>query len=620
MSEAGEFNGWYEADVLSRVYLPEAIKERCRLIACLKAEDDREVYLVKGVAGEQNILKIRAAGRPDSLEREFQMLQGLSHPQLPKALFYMEEEGKEYMLRAYVPGRSLEELVEDEGALPEKESIRILLSICDVIAFLHSRRPPVIHRDIKPQNIILTPEGRCVLIDFGTARLYKNENKEDTVFMGTRATAPPEQFGYGQTDERTDIYALGVLMRFLLTGSLEKENVMPCSGILKKVVNKCMAFDPAKRYGDIGRVAAALKIAQYRNKVTKAVVAAFSVILILTSAGTVRKVSAEAEFSSSLLAEAVRQELDIPPDQAIPKKRLSEVQQVIICGNKVLEDWSEHDEIHYDMKNDSTLRSGQGDIFELKELQQLPNLEVLVLDYQDISDITPLKDMNLKYLSLCGNPFTDLTALADMESLQALWLEDVPVSDASVLARLTSLKDLEISGTNLSEAEDFCMLSLEVLKMGNTLITDLSPLRQLRDLTVLNAGEVDEQGMKTIQTMTRLEYLTVSGELENLRGFSELQNLKMLDVSLSQLQSLEGVENLPLLEYMGFGYTEPESLEPLTKNDVFYIVEMVGAKIEDYTPLLRCRNLSEVHVGLSRKEEAERQLKGSGLTVYAWEE
>lgn len=326
-----------------------------------------------------------------------------------------------------------------------------------------------------------------------------------------------------------------------------------------------------------------------------------------------------AEFSSPLLEQAIRQELDIPPNETIPKNRLSEVRQITICGNDVLSDWTEHSSSHYDMKNDSTLWSGKGDIFELKELKQLPNLEALVLDYQDISDITPLADMQLKYLSLCGNPFTDLTALAEIKTLQALWLEDVPVSDASVLAQLTSLQELEISGTNLADAEDFCRLPLESLKMGNTLITDLSPLRWLRGLTVLNAGTVNEQGMETIQTMTQLEYLTVSGRLENLEGFSGFQRLKMLDVSMSRLKSLEGVEKLPHLEYMGFGYTEPDSLEPLTRNKVFYIAEMVGAEIEDYTPLLRCENLREVHVGLSQKEETERQLKGSGLKIYAWE-
>ena len=619
MSEAEKFIGRYEQDILSRVYLPKAIKERCRLTACLKAEDDREVYLVKGMDERKMILKIRAVGRPDSLEREYQILKELSHPQLPEVFFYMEEAGKEYMLRSYIMGRSLETVVNEEGALSEKESIRILLSFCDVIEYLHSRKPPVIHRDIKPQNIILTPEGKCALIDFGTARLYKEANKEDTIFMGTQATAPPEQFGYGQSDERTDIYALGMLIRFLLTGSLEKESNAIYSGALKKIESKCTAFDPDKRYANIHRVIAALKFVLHRKKTYKVSAAVFSVIVIFLAAAGIRKVNTGVEFSSPLLEQAIRQELDIPPNETIPKNRLSEVRQITICGNDVLSDWTEHSSSHYDMKNDSTLWSGKGDIFELKELKQLPNLEALVLDYQDISDITPLADMQLKYLSLCGNPFTDLTALAEIKTLQALWLEDVPVSDASVLAQLTSLQELEISGTNLADAEDFCRLPLESLKMGNTLITDLSPLRWLRGLTVLNAGTVNEQGMETIQTMTQLEYLTVSGRLENLEGFSGFQRLKMLDVSMSRLKSLEGVEKLPHLEYMGFGYTEPDSLEPLTRNKVFYIAEMVGAEIEDYTPLLRCENLREVHVGLSQKEETERQLKGSGLKIYAWE-
>lgn len=618
MSEAEKFARRYEQDILSKVYLPEAIKERGRLTACLKAREDREVYLVIGKDKKQNILKIRPAGKPDSLEKEFRILRTLSHPQLPEAVFYMQEAGKEYMLRSYIPGRSLDEAVYEDGILPEKERIPILLSLCRVLAFLHSRKPPVIHRDIKPQNIILTPEGRCALIDFGTARLYDKEGKEDTVIMGTQATAPPEQFGYGQTDERADIYALGMIIRYLSTGCLEKKSSERYP--LITIENKCTAFDPAKRYANIHKVESALKYVQHRKTLVKLAVSFLSVIIFLTAAAGIRKRNTEAVFTNPLLEEAVRRELDVPDEEAIPKNRLSEVRQIVICGNDCPGDWAEHSSSHYDMKNDSTLRSGKGNLFDLEEINQFPNLEALVLDYQEITDITPLENMQLTYLSLCGNPIMDITALAEMNTLQALWLEDVPVSDASALAKLTSLKELEISGTNLTDSAGFSRLPLEVLKMGNTLITDLSPLRGLRGLTVLNAGEVDAQGMETIQTMTQLEYLTVSGQLENLEGFAGFQRLKMLDVSMSRLHSLEGVEKLPQLEYMGFGYTEPESLEPLTQNDVFYIVEMVGAKIEDYTPLLRCRNLSEVHVGLSRKEAAESQLQGSGLTVYAWEE
>lgn len=620
MSETEDFLNRYEKDILNRVILPKAIKEHIRLNSCLKAEEGREVYLVQDKDEKLYILKIRTSGRPDSLAGEYAVLQKLSHPQIPRAYFYMEENGKEYLLRTYIPGKSLQEAVNAKGRLGEEDSIRILLSLCGVIDYLHSCRPPVIHRDIKPQNVILTPEGDCALIDFGTARLYKKENKEDTVFLGTQATAPPEQFGYGQTDERADIYSLGILMRFLLTGSLEKNSDISVPAALKCVINKCTAFDPAKRYASIRRVAAALKYAQRGKRITGTVSAVFLAAVTLIAAGGILKNNSSAEFSNPLLEKAVRQELGIREEEAIPEKRLPEVRQIIICGNKVLEDWTEHDAIHYDMKNDSTLRSGRGDISDLDELRKLPSLEALVLDYQDITDISPLEGMELQYLSLCGNEVENLSALEEMTTLCALWLEDTPVSDGAVLSHLTSLRELEISGTNLAKTSDFCSLPLEVLKMKDTLITDLAPLRQLRELTVLSAGEADEQGMEIIQGMKQLEYLTVSGTLEDLTGFAGMHRLVMLDLSLSRLNSLEGVDELTNLEYLGLGYTKPDSLEPLTKNGALRDVEMVGADIKDYTPLLRCKGLHAVHVGLSRKEEATRQLEGSGLIVYAWEE
>ena len=620
MSETEDFLNRYERDILNRVIFPKVIKDHIRLKSCLKAEDDREVYLVQDKDGKQYILKIRTSGRPDSLAGENAVLQKLSHPQIPRAYFYMEEDGKEYLLRSYIPGKSLQEAVSAKGRLGEEESIRMLLSLCGVIDYLHSCRPPVIHRDIKPQNVILTPEGDCALIDFGTARLYKKENKEDTVFLGTQATAPPEQFGYGQTDERADIYSLGILMRFLLTGSLEKNSDTSVRGALKRIINKCTAFDPAKRYAGIRRVAAALKYAQRGKRITGTVTAVILAAATLIAAGSILKINSSAEFSNPLLEKAVRQELGIPEEEAIPAKRLPEVRQIIICGNEVLGDWTEHDEIHYDMKNDSALRSGRGDISDLDELRQLPSLESLVLDYQDITDISPLEGMGLQYLSLCGNEVEDLSALEEMTTLCALWLEDTPVSDGAVLSHLTSLRELEISGTNLAEASDFCSLPLEILKMKDTLIKDLAPLRQLRELTVLAAGETDEQGMEIIQGMKQLEYLTVSGTLEDLTGFEGMHRLVMLDLSLSRLVSLEGVEGLTKLEYLGLGYTKPDSLEPLTKNSALRDVEMVGADIKDYTPLLRCKGLHAVHVGLSRKEEVTRQLEGSGLIIYAWEE
>ena len=95
--------------------------------------------------------------------------------------------------------------------------IRLCAKLAEILIYLHSRTPPVIHRDIKPENVIITEEKEPVLIDFDIARTFKTAEETDTVFFGTKGYAPPEQYGFAQTDCRSDIYAFGVLLRFLLT-------------------------------------------------------------------------------------------------------------------------------------------------------------------------------------------------------------------------------------------------------------------------------------------------------------------------------------------------------------------------------------------------------------------
>lgn len=120
--------------------------------------------------------------------------------------------------------------------------------MCRVLDYLHRQQPPVIHRDIKPQNIIIDRDGCCRLIDLGTARRFRSEQAGDTVLMGTEATAPPEQFGYRQTDQRSDIYSVGMLLRFMLGGSLEPLPRHRSYGGLAHIARRCTAFDPRRRY------------------------------------------------------------------------------------------------------------------------------------------------------------------------------------------------------------------------------------------------------------------------------------------------------------------------------------------------------------------------------------
>jgi serine/threonine-protein kinase len=155
----------------------------------------------------------------DAFRQEAELLAGLSHPNLPRVVDHFEQDGKAYLVMEFVPGESLLGLARREGLpLPAPRVLEWARQICEVLEYLHSQSPPVIFRDLKPANIMITPRGQLKLVDFGIARLFKPGKERDTQAFGTMGYSAPEQYGRGQTDARSDIYALGVLLHQLLTG------------------------------------------------------------------------------------------------------------------------------------------------------------------------------------------------------------------------------------------------------------------------------------------------------------------------------------------------------------------------------------------------------------------
>lgn len=190
---------------------------------------------------------------------ETEMLKRLSHPGLPTIVDVIDGADSFLIVMDYVEGKSLKNALAEYGALPQTNVIEWAKQLCDILEYLHTRKPPIIYRDMKPGNIILRPDGTIMLIDFGTARFYSEENREDTTYLGTRGYAAPEQFGgVGQTDARTDIYCLGATLHHLLTGYDPCEppyEVFPIrkydrtlSPGMEKIVEKCMKQNPDERY------------------------------------------------------------------------------------------------------------------------------------------------------------------------------------------------------------------------------------------------------------------------------------------------------------------------------------------------------------------------------------
>ena len=153
----------------------------------------------------------------NSLLAEANMMKKLDHPSLPRIVDIIDNGETIFVVMDYIEGESLDKILLEYGPQPEELVIAWAKQLCDVLSYLHSQKPPIIYRDMKPANIMLKPEGHIKIIDFGIAREYKEQSLADTTVLGTKGYAPPEQYS-GQTDARSDIFALGMTMHHLLTG------------------------------------------------------------------------------------------------------------------------------------------------------------------------------------------------------------------------------------------------------------------------------------------------------------------------------------------------------------------------------------------------------------------
>ena len=205
-------------------------------IRLLKQSEKSTIYLVRERdGGGQVYVRKRLAGRHPI----YQMLRDCPHPCLPRLYEVTAEEDSTTVIEEYVEGQT-----PDGTQMSRKQLRSLILQLCGVLEFLHKKG--IIHRDIKPSNLLLTGEGRLYLIDFDAARTFKEDQAQDTQLLGTRGFAPPEQYGFAQTDERTDIYALGATLERILGGG---------AGVYdKKVIRRCMNLNPDKRYQSVGDV------------------------------------------------------------------------------------------------------------------------------------------------------------------------------------------------------------------------------------------------------------------------------------------------------------------------------------------------------------------------------
>jgi len=246
----------------------EIFDNRYKIIRTLGKGGMSTVYLAENVrtGGLWAIKEIfKNPDKNPGLQLEFKILKKLNHEALPRIIDIIEDEMNFYIVEDFIEGTTFDFELKNKRSFSEEEVICFATELCEVLVYLHNISPhPVIYRDMKPSNIILTPNGKVKLIDFGIAREYKDESSDDTVYIGTRGYAAPEQYGLGQTSERTDIYNLGMTLHHLITGKNPNDPQYEYKPIrqfnselsyeLERIIEKSTAGDPDERFQSVEEI------------------------------------------------------------------------------------------------------------------------------------------------------------------------------------------------------------------------------------------------------------------------------------------------------------------------------------------------------------------------------
>lgn len=631
-------------------YLPEDMQEHWTVYECLKESEDSSIFLVKETAtGILCVLKWGRNRQTEFLRNEMEIMKKMADRKLsgiPKAYRIFEENGEVYLVREYIEGMSLAQMVLQKGGISEAEICRISRKICQTAEQFQNPDEPMIHRDIKPENIVVTPGGEVVFIDFGTMRSYKKDGSRDTFVVGTRGTAAPEQYGYTQTDQRTDVYAIGQTMLYMVSESYEMNQLSECavSRRMKKIIEKACSFEPDKRYGDAAQLRRAVEKCQANNrkKVYKkagavfGLIAAGYILAIFSPDGTVienkrietaeqsaaeEQIQAEITFREELIEEAVRKELGLSKTDKITASMLENVRKLRIVGKEILDDedtfWGEGH--HVDGK-DSSFGSVRGNITDLSDLAQMVNLEELALCNQKIEDISGLKELPLKKLYLSKNMITDFSVLLNLIDMDTLCIMENPAENLSVIGECTGILRLNIQGMNLTDIDFLKNLSLDYLDMSNVEVENniFEPLIEMKKLDTLCMCDVNEAAAETLSQMSTLKALFMWGDstiLENLKPLKGMTQLETFAFT-TQISSLEGIEQFPSLNFLSVSFSLVKDLSPVTGAKNLQVIDISNADIENFEPLFGHSGLTEVHCTEEQKEEIMKIDSSPDFEIY----
>ena len=500
---------------------PKEFMDAYDQMECLASHSGRETFLVRRKTDGESAIAKCYDRTMFSISPDIATLNSIDNPGLPKFFDQYRNSRMLCVVREYIEGRTLSEYSADRQ-LSLDEIRKICVSLCDILDALHSHEPPVIHRDIKPENIIVREDGSLSLIDFDIARIYKDGSGEDTVYLGTKGYAPPEQYGFGQTDARTDIYSFGVLLRRLVTGSIKENSNITIDQDMQRIIDRCTSFDPDDRFSSVREIKRALQTPKKRRSPVRPWAAAAAVIgaLCLLAAGfaagryTDWFVPAEKiSFSEPMIERAARVQLDKMSGD-LTKEDLERVDKLYIYGKEVYKSQEE-------FSSQSIESSNQGILRTLDDLSLMPNLQEIhiarqgYVDTAGISEMVHIYTVELKHMSISGvQPIANIpglkhamlfdTGITDASFLQNCpWLEtlDIGLNDIGKTSQIGSHPNLLSLGLMWLEMDDLNDIAerlpkVQAVTLQHSNIKDLSGLRNLRDLKVVYILAEQEQQVR----------------------------------------------------------------------------------------------------------------------------
>lgn len=635
--------------------LPVFLQDGYSVLSCYYAQEEKSCYLLqKKETKEKYIVKCRKEREDrDSLQKEYEELGRLAerYPNLYQRAALHKADGYVYLLRTYIEGKNLEEYVAEDPYLRPERQLEILEEICQAVARLHAMDPVILHRDMKPQNLILDAGGHVHLIDFETAREYDGTKKKDTVFFGTEGSAAPEQYGYAQTDVRTDVFGIGKIAEYLYEEYQVGYDPLT-EKRMQRIIKKATAFDPADRYQNVQALLLAIRNVRRQtergeNKWLKAVVAIESIVLLLVLAGAIfwgtgfqkTKNTEEEDYAAVIAERQIKQQDESAEDlsdqtdsdeivtlegdplllQAIretagsnevTKRMLSGITRIAVIGDQIYTEETPVEDleniVYQDGFNDGMVNGG---ITDLSVLTNLPNLKEVFLCNQKISDISPLQELPIEGLYVCGNRIGDFSPVENMQELSTLYLVDNPVGKMPQLSGCTKLTRLALCGNDYETLDFLKGSSVCNLYAMGIYVEDESfeVLSTMQSLTELYTGSEQKQFYETLPELTELRTLSLWGGNfgTDLTIVSKLVNLQNLFVNDEFVTSLSGIENLQRLEVLCMDGTKATDISLLTKLPRLQVVRLQGVPIVEFTPLFSCHSLQEVGADSSQKETIE---------------